>query len=448
MLLLAVLFNSCRDREDLFSGPDFEVETIIPTGDEAYLNRDSDYLFDQDKLATFELNIPGSSLSKINDDPAAEEYVEASLTFEGETISPVGVRYKGSLGSFSGCLSGINFFNPSGHKTCTKLNMKIKINWEGREDKFYGVKKLQFHAMNNDPSQMRERMGYWFYREMGVPAPRCVHARLLINGQFAGVFALVEQIDGRFARYNFEDGEGNVYKELWPLDHNGQLRPESDFLEALKTNEDDNPSVDLLRSFGEEIQSQPIAMHQDIVRAYMDVDKIISYAVVDRAIKNDDGVFKWYCFGGIECSNHNFYWYEETQRAKVHLIPWDLDIAFQNWSHTESSFGIQESWGEIINDCEPYKNGLLDFSQRSAACDLIIRAWTKFEDEFADKMLTFKQGPFSLPETEANFEAWSEQIRLSTEDAALEFDDAISIDRWENGMDELRNQIAKAREAF
>ena len=49
--------------------PEYVVETIIPTGDEQYLNTGSAYIFDQDKLLTFELNLPASSLSRINNNP-------------------------------------------------------------------------------------------------------------------------------------------------------------------------------------------------------------------------------------------------------------------------------------------------------------------------------------------------------------------------------------------
>ena len=87
----------------------------------------------------------------------AKEYVEGMLIFNKDTLSPVGIRYKGAIGAFAGCLSGKDFFNPSGEKICTKLSMKIKINWEGRKDKFYQLTKLQFHSQNIDPSQMHER---------------------------------------------------------------------------------------------------------------------------------------------------------------------------------------------------------------------------------------------------------------------------------------------------
>ena len=154
-------------------------------------------------------------MNLINRDHAAEEYVEGMLIFEKDTISPVGIRYKGSIGAFVGCLDGPNMFEPSGAKICTKLSMKIKINWKGRKEKFFGLKKLQFHSMNNDASQMHERTGYWLFRQMGIPAPRAVHAKLTINGIYTGLYSLVEQIDSRFIKENFDDNKGNLYKEIW-----------------------------------------------------------------------------------------------------------------------------------------------------------------------------------------------------------------------------------------
>ena len=171
----------------------------------------SDYLYDQQLLHTFELTISDDALAEIDGDPSKEVYVEASLTFEGETITPIGVRYKGSIGAWVGCLTGTNIFQPAGAKTCTKLSMKVKINWNDSSRTFWGVKKLQFHSMNLDPTQMHERLGYWLFREMGVPAPRATHARLNINGKYVGLYAFVEQIDGRFVNRVFDDGDGNLY---------------------------------------------------------------------------------------------------------------------------------------------------------------------------------------------------------------------------------------------
>lgn len=65
-----------------------------------------------------------------------------------------------------------------------------------------------------DDRQMRDRLGYWLFGKMGIPAPRATHAKLLINGEYVGVFALIENIDVRFTRHNYDSGEGNLYKEV------------------------------------------------------------------------------------------------------------------------------------------------------------------------------------------------------------------------------------------
>jgi hypothetical protein len=83
-----------------------------------YETAGSQALFDQSVVRTFEINLPAESLAKLDADPAAEEYVEGSLTLDGETIERIGVRYKGSIGAFLGCTEGPNPFEPSGAKTC------------------------------------------------------------------------------------------------------------------------------------------------------------------------------------------------------------------------------------------------------------------------------------------------------------------------------------------
>ncbi len=457
LLLLLVLLLSCNKSDDdappfnspddnpTTQGPDFEVPTIIPTGEEAYLNLDSDYIFDQDRLPTFQLEIQGTALAEINGDPAAEEYVEGMLIFEGDTISPVGVRYKGSIGAFVGCLTGLDWANPSGTKTCTKLSMKIKINWEGREEKFYGLKKVQLHSQNNDDSQMHERLGYWLFRQMGVPGPRCVHARLMINGEYNGLFALTENVDGRFTRYNFDDGEGNLYKEIWPLQMNGQAHSEQTYLNHLKTNEDENPTAEQIKNFAVAVANASNGDLQSVIASHMNIYEALAYAVVDRTIRHDDGPFHWYCGGG-NCSPHNFYWYEEPTAGTMHLIPWDLDHAFINIiTDTNPVTPIADAWGETSNNCNPFGYGAFNFSQWSAACDRLTGGWASFEDEYQDLKTQFLEGPFSEASVNAQLDAWELQIREATEEARELHSDAVSVSQWESAMSTLEERIEHAR---
>ena len=443
LLLIALL--SCSDNEDTDADLNFIVPTINPKGDEQYLNLGSEFIFDQNVLHTFELKIPKEDLEKIDSDPVAEQYVEGMLIFKGDTISPVGIRYKGSIGAFVGCVDGPNVFEPSGKKICTKLSMKVKINWNGREERFYGLKKLQFHSQNLDPSQMHERIGYWLFRAMGVEAPRSVHARLMINDDYSGLYALTEQIDGSFTDYHFNDQNGNVYKEVWPLTNDGTPTNEQSFIIALKTNEDDNPSVALMSNFAEKLSMAADAELQNVISEYMDINKIVSFAVVDRAIRNDDGPFHWYCeVGG--CGNHNYYWYEEPNNQKINLIPWDLDNAFENiLSNANPVTPIADDWGETSNNCQPFPYGSFFIYQWSAACDKLIGGWASYEQEYKDLKTKFINGPFSASTVNGLIVAWSEQIRAATQEADEEHSDALSVQKWENNLYQFMDQLEFAR---
>lgn len=48
---------------------------------------------------------------------------------------------------------------------------------------------------------------------MEVPEPRSVHPRLVMNGEIIGLFALAEEIDGRFTRYHFIDSPDPEHRE-------------------------------------------------------------------------------------------------------------------------------------------------------------------------------------------------------------------------------------------
>lgn len=444
---LLFLFGACK-KDDVEPTPttnNFVVPIITPSGNEQYLNLSSDYVFDQEMLHTFELQLPADALAAIDADPSAEEYVEGMLIFAGDTISPVGVRYKGSVGAFVNCLSNSNGLQSSGYKVCTKLSMKVKINWEEREEKFYGLKKLQFHSQNLDPSKMHERLGYWLFREMGVPAPRSVHARLLINGEYVGLFALTEQIDKRFIKQNFNDDEGNLYKEVWPLNQFGTPYADHVYLNALKTNESNNPSIDFIKNFGLNISNAATSAVPNIIEQTMDIDKIMSYIVVDRMIRHDDGPFHWYCSGG-SCNNHNYYWYEEPTDQKLHLIPWDLDNAFENIiADANPVTPIADAWGDTSSNCQPFSYGSLGFIQKSASCDKLTAGWASFTDKFQQKKAQFKNDAFSETQVNQLLNKWSNQIRNATIEASNDHNDAISLTEWENALNQLRNQLEFAR---
>jgi len=174
----------------------------------------TDYLFDQNTLRRYDLYLKEADLAFLDENPVREQYVDGALVFEDERLD-VGIRYKGAHGSFEGFLE--DFGNGGGPKIASKLSMTVKINWKSKGDKFYGVKKLQFHSMYHDRGMLRERLYWWLLKEFGNLTPRAMHAKLYINGTYAGVYALTEQIDGRYTDEHFTPEVLHPLLDSWSL---------------------------------------------------------------------------------------------------------------------------------------------------------------------------------------------------------------------------------------
>lgn len=360
------------------------------------------YLFDPTRVHVFELELAPLDLERVDSDPKAEEYVPARLHLEGTSID-VGYRYKGSVGGFRPpCTAEFDGGPKNG-----KCSIKLSVNWKDPDAQFFGLKKLLFHAMNKDDSQLRERLGYGLFRTMGVPAPRAVHAVLKVNGH-AELYALVEEIDGRFTRSRFsEGGKGNLYKEIWPI-HEAPSVYEA----ALETNEDQSPSVERMLEFRTAVQAGPMQMAR-----WLDEDVTVSYMAVDRLILNDDGAFHFYCIeGGMGNNptlpgNHNYYWYEAERADRVWLIPWDLDQSLRDVDYPPH---IPDDWRRqpMASECGACGSGGMGFALNGPApgCDPVIRNFQSWQPRYEAKLDELIAGPFSKSIVDAQLEAWTQQI--------------------------------------
>lgn len=439
LVFLGCSGNATKAEPEPFSSSSAAAMSSSTGQEETGKNALSDTLFNDDVVRTYELLIHPDSLAKIDNNPTAEEYVEASALIIGtDTIGPVGVRYKGNEGAWWGCTSE----HLSGAKTCAKLSMKIKINWNA-DTTFYGMKKFQLHAMNTYASQLRERVGYWFFRQMGVAAPRVVHARLKINGQEAGLFAHVEQIDGRFAKYHFADGGGNLYKELWPL-YGGVANTESYMRSSLETNEE-TADVGMFKAFATEVEQADSTSIRGVIEKWMDIGQVLRLAAVSYSLDDDDGPFHWYSGGGTyPAKPHNFFFYEEASSQKIRMIPWDIDHMLQGVAtpDTNNAVELRDNWGEISNNCEEFGQG---WPQKSAACDKLVAGWVSYREEYQAILQELFDGPFQ--DIDAVLLKWENQLRPVTEAIYAADPRFASPEYWGYGLVQLRQELndAKAR---
>jgi len=434
---------SCKKENIQIISDQEELNNIISSFEEYIYENDhlSDYIYDQNKLHRFDLFLTQENLDEINNNPAAEKYVEGSLVFEGKVIKNVGIRYKGSIGAWVGCLSNEDWTNPSGYKTCPKLSMKIKINWQG-DNKFYGMKKLQFHSQNLDKSKMHERLGYYMFRNFGITAPRSNHALLYINGEFNGVFANTENVDGPFTNKHFINRDGNLYKEVWPIKSSGENREENYFIDGLKTNEEIS-DVTKIKRFSDQLGSVNKSDANEIVEDWIDKDLFLKTILVDRRIANDDGFMHFYHEGGVNYENHNYYWYEDPNDDKLQLIPWDLDNSFENLiSNLNPVTPIKDKWYETTNNCNGFRYGSFNLLQKSAACDKIIGSFSSYRKDYDSLDIIFQNQLFNMSNINTLLDSWYNQIKNAVEEAhSIHGDKEPSIQEWNDNINYLKYSI-------
>ncbi len=400
-------------------------------------------IFDELKVRTYELTLTAEDWATLQANALDEIYMPASLSFEGVVTPNVGLRFKGAVGSLQNqgpidalmpCFDGLGNRNLG---NCPKLGMKVKVSEYDKEQRFYTLKRLQFHSMGNDPTKMVERLSYWLFRQMGVYAPRTAHARLVINGEFQGLFIVIEQIDGRFTRENMPDGgKGNLYKEVWPVYSN-----EAPYINALKTNEDEMPSADKMVRFAAAIEAANDANWEEVLEQWTDVDMLMAKMAVDRAIGHWDGIVGWYCVGNPNCFNHNYYWYESTTEDKVWLIPWDLDRAMVWPTPIRSIYGMPD-WDDSSSCAEvPIFFGI---TGKPPACDKFIGSTSKnLWSRYVAKTQELLAGPFQLSVLEGKVDEYAAQLA-----PFIDEDPAIDRAAWDATVAQFKLDLASMRSSI
>lgn len=409
--------------DDSSSGPDGGAGADGGSGDAALI-------FDESTIRTYELEVAPADWEWLNANATLEEYVPATLHFDGETYPDIAIRYKGGYGSLYSC------FDSDGNRTCDKLSIKLAFDEFDPEGRFFGLKKLNFHSMEADPSKMHDAIVYQLFRDQEVPAPRTAYARVIVNGELIGLYAVVEQIDGRFTRARFPDGgEGNLYKEVWP-----QHTTEQPYLDALETNQDEMPSADKMVRFAQALAAGGEAGFAGVIESWMDGDQLMRTMAVARLVDSWDDIVAWYCVSGQPCFNHNYYWYESTAEDRVWLIPWDVDHTFEEPSPIRTYFGMPD-WDAIDADCTPV-DLFLGVQGRAPACDPFLRGMaTQMWDRYAAASQALLDGDFA----EVAMGARIDQLHALIADAVAEDPNGPTVSDWETGVSDLRAAVTAKR---
>jgi spore coat protein H len=281
-------------------------------------------LFVRGQVLSVRLTMDPAVFQELEEHGNREEYVPATALLErtgrgSVELAQLGVRHKGAY-SLHHCWDEFGGVR-SRELECAKLSLKLEFDTYDPEARFDGLKHLNLHASSGDTSKLHELIAYQTFRDFGVDAPRALPARVYVNGQPLGLFIAVEEVDGRYTAAHFPDGpDGNLYKEVWP----NAAADDAAFRLALETNED-RADVSGMRAFAEAVSSSAPDVFEAALGPFVEMDPLLRYIAVDRALRNWDGIMAFYS----RLSPHNFYWYQDDgPTPRFHLIPWDLDNTF------------------------------------------------------------------------------------------------------------------------
>lgn len=219
---------------------------------------------------------------------------EGTATIEGVRLARTSMKKKGFLGSLS----------------VNRPSLKLKFDAFLDDQAVHGMDAMTLNNAQQDPSIVRQCLGYALFTKAGLLAPRCSFAHVTVNGADLGVYAHVEAIDKDFLRRRGLDADGRLYE--------GTL---SDFnLTFLRTF--DLKGNDPSRADLEAVIAALAVPDAEVVArldAVLDVNQFIDFWAMETLLRHWDG------YAG---NTNNFFLYGDPATGKFVFVPWGADAVF------------------------------------------------------------------------------------------------------------------------
>lgn len=270
-------------------------------------------LFDPQVVQDLYLTVNTRDWIQLKEEFRQDTYYLADVRWRDQVVRNVGIRSRGR-----------------GTRSGSKPGLRVDFNRYSAGQEFLGLKSLVLDNFLQDPSMIRERIAMLLFEEMGIKAPREVHARVFVNGEYAGLYAIVESIDKHFLQRQFGENDGYLYEFKWKDQPYGfeylgsDLDPYTKIFEA-QTHETESiatlfrPIREMIWAFSE----SPDHQFRTLANEQMDLEKFMAYIAVENFTADADGVLgNW--------GMNNFYLYRFEESVRHQFIPWDKDSTFRS----------------------------------------------------------------------------------------------------------------------
>jgi uncharacterized protein (TIGR03437 family) len=257
-----------------------------------------------------------------------------------ETDTPFNVatfQWKGAGGLTA---SAANFqMHNRGHGSRSPIKPGLHLTFDAlvKGQTFLGLSSLELKPNTQDGSMLHERLSMLLFNRMGIPASREVHSTFYVNGEYIGVYLLVEYPDATFLTRIFNEDTGYEYNYV-PGDWTGvvgfgyhfeYLGPDltqyasatlpTPFDPETHSNAPDTVTLEgMIRTMNQE----PDATFLSAMAPYLDLHLFLRHIAVETYVADFD------CILGDYFGMNNFHFYRFVNQQLSQFIPWDKDNAF------------------------------------------------------------------------------------------------------------------------
>ena len=283
----------------------------IPKASEnpGYISR----LFDERRVHSLDIQI--EDWEGFLENAEEETYVPCTAVIDGEEFHQVGLRAKGN-----------NSLSLTEEYGLSRYSLKLEFDHFNQGGNYYGLDKLSLDASFQDNSYMKTWIAYDMMEFMEVPAPLRSYVWVTVNGEDWGLFLAIEEPEEAFARRNF----GNDYGRLYKPDYKRLDAENADV--ALKYIDDDpesypnifdNAKVDITQGDKERVIEalKILSTGKDLEKA-VNIEEVLRYFTVQVFVMN------W--ASSLGYTGHNYYLSDEE--GILSILPWDYNLAFGTYA--------------------------------------------------------------------------------------------------------------------
>ena len=274
-----------------------------------YVNR----LFDDSRVHTIDIRI--ADWYAFIENAEKEEYAACSVEIDGEEFHNIGLRAKGN-----------NSLRLTEEYELSRYSLKLEFDQFLDGGNYYGLDKFSLDASFQDNSYLKTYMAYDMMAFMGVPTPLCSYAWVTVNGEDWGLFLAIEEPEEAFARRNF----GNDYGKLYKPDYRSLNAKNADVaLQYIDDDPDSYPGIFENAKFkvSETDQKRVIEALKTLstgesLETAVNIDEVLRYFTVQVFVMNWDSYLGY--------TGHNYFLYEED--GILSILPWDYNLAFGTYA--------------------------------------------------------------------------------------------------------------------